>query len=96
MCKGLEMFKEMVEETGAKVGVESDECTLHKTTHENCKGCQYELGCCKHSALGILSLAGARYQAKDFDDSIAALHRVSDLMSEILKAKTTDDVRTIL
>lgn len=87
-----DVVKKMVEDAGFKVGIDSDECTLYRTIHENCKGCNYELGCCKLNAIGLLQLVGVTYQSKDFDDFRASLKRTGELIAEVIKAQTVDEV----
>ena len=93
MIDSKEVLKELVKE---EIGVESDECAIYKAEHSNCNGCKYELGCGKYVALLMVSLQSSLYKPKDFMDSITTGKSVAKLMAQIIKAKTNDELKTLI
>ncbi len=96
MTEKFDELKKMVEDTGIKVGATSDECVLYKTTHKNCGGCKYELGCCKYVTLVHIEISSILYQHKDFNDFMVTAKKVGELITRVIEAKTSDEVSTII
>lgn len=90
------MYKELIEAAGGVVGKDSDECALYKAEHSNCKGCKYELGCCKLASMGLLATLTTLYEPKSFDDYLQTSGRCSKIMKDIIEAQTTDEVKKLL
>jgi len=93
MTKETELLKEIIQEAGSEVGMDSDECILHRAEHPNCLGCKYELGCNKLTALMSLHVSQVLYRPKNFDDFLESGKRVAGIMDKIMKATTCDEVR---
>jgi len=57
MGNQMDDIQKLVELNGDKVNQGTAECKEWKSSHENCFGCQYELGCTKTVKLGLTVLA---------------------------------------
>ena len=73
-------IKDLVEMNGDKVGFHTPDCKVFKESHENCAGCQYELGCSKQVRLMLTTFTPSKQ---------------ADLIDAILAAKTVDEIKAI-
>ena len=71
--------KELIEKLGNTVGMNNSDCNQWRASHEDCFGCQYEMGCSQLVGLGLACM--------DIDPS--------DKIDKIVSAKTPEDVRQI-
>lgn len=90
-----DMFQEMVREHGDSVEVGTVACTLWKADHENCEGCEHELGCSKAVAMLGISLTPMMYQPKSYEDYENMHKSIQRKLDAILKATTVEDVKDI-
>lgn len=67
----LALIKEIVQDAGFPVLKDSEYCKMYLKNHENCKNCEYHIGCSKMIEIGILI--------------IDADHTVSEKIYSILK-----------
>ena len=81
-------LKTLVEDSGFKIGMGSDECTIYKTEKGNCFGCNFEVGCSKLSTLMNISMLPMMYKATSFTDFQRITNRVSELTKMAMAAKT--------
>ena len=81
----LDSVKTLVEGNGDKVRNGKAECFEWKKTHENCKGCQFELGCLKHVSIGLALMASDEYNSD----------KIQETVDEMMDAKTVKAVKTI-
>lgn len=88
-------WKEIVESSGYKVGVDSDECAIYTTQHSKCVGCEYEVGCGKYVALGINALSILLYKPTDFNDHLTMSKHVRKITKMIMDAKTPEELKAI-
>ena len=75
-----ELLRDAVIAHGYEVGMNSPDCFSHKSTHENCQGCQYELGCSKLVSLQLLGFT----------------HPKPNSVEAILKAETAREIHAVL
>lgn len=88
-----EEVKEMVRKCGDEVALHEPPCVLWKADHENCVGCQYELGCGK--VAHILLIIIDPYEPKDYDDHLKKQRHIFDLTDRTLEAKTPDELHLV-
>ena len=88
-------FKEIIEESGFEVGVNSDECVIYRTEHPNCFGCDYKIGCDKYVLIKLALLSSTLYTPKDYDDCLKMNSRIGENIKKILDAKTEEELKNI-
>ena len=74
-----DLLRQAVVAHGYEVGMDSQECTDYRSNHENCEGCQYELGCNKLVTLQLLSISTPRPNS----------------VERVLKAKTREELLAV-
>ena len=89
-------FQELVEQQGDEVGLDSPTCVIWKADHDNCKGCPAELGCAKAVAMMGISLTPLMYTPKDYDDYNRMHRDIGDKLDRVLKAKTSEEIHSII
>lgn len=90
-----ETMQELVRGQGDEVAINEPPCVLWKAEHENCRGCQYELGCGKAVHLMGIMLIPQMYEPKDYTDYARMNDRIQELMDKTLKAKTVEELRLV-
>ncbi len=70
---------ELLEMQGDHVGMHTTKCRTYKKEHDNCRNCEFELGCTK---LVKMQLSSFRLNSPD-------------ILDKILAAKSPDEVRNI-
>lgn len=88
-------LEKLVRSGGDEVAIKEPPCVLWKAEHENCKGCQYELGCGKVVHLMLVSMIPMMYEPRDYEDFAKMENRVQELMDMTLKAKTPDELQAV-
>ena len=86
-------IQELVELNGDKIGIHSADCVLWKIDHENCKGCQYELGCAK--SVKMLLLVMNPYEPRGYTDYAKIQERIAELTDRTMAAKTIKELQSI-
>ena len=89
-----EMTK-LVISKGDAVAIHEPPCVLWKVDHDNCEGCQYELGCSKVVRLLLVITTPLIYTPKDYDDFVKMEERIQELMDKVLKAKTPAELKAL-
>ena len=90
-----EEMRELVRKQGDEVALNEPPCVLWKADHENCGGCQYEMGCGKAVRLMGIMLLPMVYTPTSFADHQAMSNRIQELMDMTLKATTPDELQLI-
>jgi len=70
-------------------------CVIHKMEHENCAGCSSEMACGKLVRLMLVLLLPASYPHRDFEEWQKMEARVQELLSQVMEAKTPEDLKAI-
>ena len=96
MGKATDLYRELVEQLGDKVGFETPTCYLYKKEHDNCAGCECEVGCIKTVELMAVSLKASIYQPKDFDDFEKMEQSIHRKQKAIIDAKTIEELKVLL
>jgi hypothetical protein len=74
----------------------SELCKKWKETHENCFGCESEIGCSKCAALGVLALQSMGYKPKDFEEHLRMQQHYADMMKKIMDAETAEEIKQLI
>ncbi len=90
-----EDMQKLVRANGDEVAINEPPCVLWKSDHDNCEGCQYELGCGKTVRMLLLMMMPMTYTPKNFADHQAMNNRIQELSDMILKAKTFEELLTV-
>jgi hypothetical protein len=85
------LHQKIVEDAGYPVLIHTEYCRSYKATHDNCFGCESEIGCKKACEVGMLFLQRANYNEKSFSDGMAADDDVARRIVEIISTKETED-----
>ncbi len=86
---------ELVRSLGDAVAIHEPPCVLWKADHENCVGCEYELGCGKVVHLMLVMMMPMQYTPSGFDDYQKMQERIDDLMARAMEAKTIDELKAV-
>lgn len=98
MADGSDMTKaiqDMVRSNGDEVALSEPPCILWKAEHENCVGCQYELGCNKVVRIMLVMLIPLAYTPTSFADHQAMTNRIVELTDLTMKAKTVKELELV-
>ena len=88
-------FHEVVRETGTPIHMGTAFCDSWKESHENCRGCESEMGCNKAVKLMLITLTPMSYQPSSFQDFQTMQRRISELTKQILEAKSMEELELI-
>jgi hypothetical protein len=95
--KPKEFWEQEIEKaTGEEVMMNTPACVVYKTDNNNCRGCSYELNCAKLSNLMMLQCHMSLYKPVDFLDSVKAGQQSSALISDIINAKSVEEIEKIV
>ena len=86
-------YRDLVEKSGYTVGVGSVDCTVFKTDHRSCTGCQHEMGCNKLARLMLVGLIPLGYTPASFADHQAMMGRMNELSRGIMDAETVEQLK---
>jgi len=93
--EGIDGVQELVQKRGHPVHMHNDFCKAWKTEHENCAGCESELGCRMVVHVMAVMMIPMRHQAANFEDFQRMQNRIQELMQMCLDAKTADELREV-
>ena len=94
MSEISEMYQELVRDFGDEVSIQTVVCVMWKNEHENCVGCQSELGCAKAAGMMGASMEAMLYEPKSYTDYELMQKSIQSKLDGILKAKTVEEVHT--
>lgn len=78
------------------IGIDSDECALHKAQFGNCKGCEFAVGCCKLAAVSIILKLGSLFSMGKPEEQIRLTAiRSAKVTQSVLAAATEDETRQL-
>jgi hypothetical protein len=91
-----EFWVHAIEEvTKQPVMMDTQDCILRKLENKNCKGCNYELNCCKLIHIIMLTHQALTYKPENFFEHIKVQSTVSDMIDVIMEAKTIEEVEKV-
>jgi len=91
----IEDYQDLVRKQGDRVDIHTELCVLWKIEHENCEGCESELGCSKAVNMLGVSVSTMSYEPKDYADFEAMQSSIQRKLDAILNARTTKEVLAI-
>ncbi len=90
-----EEIQKLVESNGDKVGIHGADCVVWKLNHNNCFGCEYELGCGKLVHLMLVLMLPMVYKPNSYDDFVRMGTRIEELNKLTLDAKTVGELKAV-
>ena len=84
-------YRGLVEASGTPVGLHSAHCVVYRLEHENCVGCDYELGCAKFIAARLIALQAGR-EVRAGEDEPDVVDDASDRIVDVLQANSVQQV----
>ena len=89
-------IQEIEKSSGEEIMMNTLPCVIYKTDKDNCRGCSYELNCAKLSACLTLQTQMANYKPKDFLDSVKTGEIATNMIENIVSAKSVPEVEKIM
>ena len=95
MSELSESIQGLVEQRGDKVGIHTPQCFIWGTEHENCVGCEFEMGCSKLTSIMLVMVGASNYPPNDYDGFVRQQNHIKELTDKILKAKTRKQLEAL-
>jgi len=90
-----ESIQDLVEQKGNAVGIHSAHCVTWKLDHENCIGCEFEIGCSKLTHIMLVMVGASLYPPTDYESFTKQQNHVRELTEKILTAKTKKQLEAL-